>query len=355
MRIKIIVFFHLLIVTAYSQNKSDHPNINHIKEEGFIRINGIDQWVTIKGDKTKPVVLFLHGGPGSPISPYADTIYKTWEKDFILVQWDQRGTGKTFGHNRPGDLSPEYLKSNPLTIEQMTTDGIELVNFLVKHLGKQKIILFGTSWGSILGVKIAIKNPELFYAYIGHSQMVNPSAALGYVYQKVFHLAQNAKDQKTIDVLNSIGKPPYDTAKNLGQLLRVVKKYQQKNSIPAPAYWFELSPEYNSDTDNQNRSDGDDYSFINYAGDQRFGITPMSSSVNFLNDGFIFKIPVYLIQGEEDIQTPEVLTKEYFTKISAPKKKFMLLPKTDHGFNQSVVDMHYKIMTLFIKPLIKSN
>lgn len=244
MRIKLIVLFHLLIINAYSQNKLNHPATDHIKEEGFIRINGIEQWVTIKGDKTKPVVLFLHGGPGSPISPYADTIYGNWEKDFILVQWDQRGTGKTFGHNKPEELSPEYFKSNPLTIEQMTTDGIELVHYLIKHLGKQKIILFGTSWGSILGVKMATKNPELFYAYIGHSQMVNPSAALVLAYQKVYHLAQNDKDQRSLDVLNSIGKPPYDTAKNLGRLMRIIKKYQQKNSAPAPAYWFELSPPY---------------------------------------------------------------------------------------------------------------
>lgn len=138
MKIKLIVFFHLLIINAYSQNKPIHLNTNHIKEEGFIRINGIEHWVTVKGDKTKPVVLFLHGGPGSPISPYADSIYGKWEKDFILVQWDQRGTGKTFGHNKPEELSPEYLKSNPLTIEQMTADGIELVNYLIKHLGKQK-------------------------------------------------------------------------------------------------------------------------------------------------------------------------------------------------------------------------
>ncbi len=354
MRLKLIIVFHLLIINAYSQNNLNYSITNRVKEEGFIKINGIEQWVTIKGDSTKPVVLFLHGGPGSPISPYADAVYGKWERDFILVQWDQRGTGKNFGHNAPEELSPEYLKSNPLTIEQMTTDGIELVNYLIKHLGKQKIILFGTSWGSILGVKMATKNPELFYAYIGHSQMVNPSAGLVFAYQKVYQLAQNAKDQKSLDVINSIGKPPYDTAKNLGQLMRIIKKYQQKKSIPPPASWLELSPEYNNEKDSQNRSDGDDYSFVNYAGDKRIGITPISSTVNFLNDGLVFKIPVYLIQGKEDIQTPEVITKEYFNKISAPEKKFILLPKTDHGFNQSVVDTQYRIMTQFIKPLIKT-
>lgn len=338
MKIRLIVLFQLLIITAWSQN-------NRINEERFVPINGIEQWVTIKGDKTKPAVLFLHGGPGSPLTPYADSIYENWEKDFVLVQWDQRGAGRTFGRNRPGELTPEYLKSNPLTIEQMTADGIELVKFLCKYLEKQKIILFGTSWGSVLGVKMATKSPELFHAYIGHSQMVNPSAAMLFAYEKVIDLAQKTNDQPSLDILTAIGKPPYDTARNLGQLMRIIKKYQQKNTTPAPAYWFTLSPVYNNEKDDQDRSDGDDYSFVNYAGDKRFGVSSIYSTINFLNDGLVFKIPVYFIQGKEDIQTPEVLTKEYFNKISAPKKEFIVLPKSDHGFNQAVVDTQYKIMS----------
>ena len=258
--------------------------VNRIMEERFIRINGIEQWVTIKGDRTKPVILFLHGGPGSPLSPYADAIYSKWEKDFILVQWDQRGAGKTFGRNAPAELSPDYLKSNPLTIEQMTTDGIELAKYLIKYLGKQKIILFGTSWGSVLGVKMTIKDPGLIYAYVGHSQVVNPSASLIYGYQKVYAMVQSTKDQESLDVLNSMGKPPYDTAKNAGRLLRIIKKISTKNTIPAPDSWLELSTKYNNDKDNQNRSDGDDYSFINYMGDKKLGISSMSSTINLMKD-----------------------------------------------------------------------
>ena len=350
MKLILMALVQLFTLQAYSQGAHTDSIPNRIEEKGFIKINGIEQWVIINGDSTKPVVLFLHGGPGSPMSPYADAVYRKWEKDFILVQWDQRGTGKTFGYNAPEELTPEYLKLNPLTIEQMTTDGIELVNYLLKHLGKQKIILFGTSWGSILGVKMALKNPELFYAYIGHSQMVNPSKTAVSAYQKVYEMAKKAGDNESLEILHSIGKPPYDTARNLGKLMRIVKKYQQKNSTPAPAEWMKLPPEYDNEKDEQNRSNGDDYSFVNYAGDKRLGVTSMSSTVDILTDGFVFKIPVYFIQGKEDIQTPEVNTEEYFNKINAPKKKFIVLPKADHGFNQSVVDEQFKIMMQFIKP-----
>ena len=177
MKLSFIVLLQLSVLNAYSLNGLPDSIPGRINEERFIKINGIEQWVTIKGDRSKPVVLFLHGGPGSPITPYADGVYGNWEKDFVLVQWDQRGTGRTYGRNAPEELTPEFLKSNPLTIGQMTADGVELAKYLIQYLGKEKMILFGTSWGSVLGVKMATAQPDLFYAYIGHSQIVDPSSA----------------------------------------------------------------------------------------------------------------------------------------------------------------------------------
>ena len=353
MKFKILLLLLLFDIYVYSQHKQAASGLNQIKEESFIRINGIEQWVTINGDSTKPIVLFLHGGPGSPLSPYADGIYGHWKKDFLLVQWDQRGTARTYGRNAPEELSPEYLQSNPLTIQQMTSDGIELTRFLIKRFEKHKIILFGSSWGSVLGVKMAQENPELLYAYIGHSQLVNPPASNLTAHSKLVQLIQQSNDQASLDILHSIGKPPYDTAKNAGRFMRIIKKYQQINAMPPPASWFLMAPEYDNEKDNQHRSDGDDYSFVHYTGDKRLGIAPMSATINFFEDGLVFKIPVFFIQGAEDIQTPAGINKEYFKKIKAPRKKFFLLPKTEHGFNQSVIDTHFTIMKKYIVPTIK--
>lgn len=322
--------------------KNDSVLKTKISEEKFILINGIEQWITIKGESSKPIILFLHGGPGSPLSPYSDRLYKDLEKDFIVVQWDQRGTGKTFGKYAPEELTPEYLKENPLTLDLMTNDGIELSEYLLKHLGKQKIILFGTSWGSALGVKIASRRPDLFYAYVGHSQIVNPAIDIKF-YTKIYKMAEVKNDKDAIEILNTIGKPPYDRAKKVGQLFRILKKYERENSIPAPDNWFELSPEYDNEKDNQNRSDGDDYSFVNYTGDNKLGVQSMSSSIDLMKDNLDFKIPVYLIQGREDILTPKEKTKNYFQKIKAPEKKYYLLSKTAHGFNLSVLETQYKV------------
>lgn len=335
---KVITSILLFLLTIPLFTNAQHS----IHEQKFILINGIEQWMTIKGESSKPVILFLHGGPGSPISPYSDTLFKNWEKDFIIVQWDQRGTGKTFGKIAPEELTPEYLKSNPLTVEQMIADGIQLSEYLVKNLEKQKIILFGTSWGSALGVKMAAKRPDLFYAYIGHSQIVDPSSDSA-LYNKVYQLAQKNNDNESLEILNTISKPPYNKARDIGKLLRIVKKYERANSIPAPTSWFVESPAYNNPKDNQHRNDGDDYSFVNYMGDKGIGIQSMRSTINFMNDNLDFKIPVYLIQGDEDLLTPKEVTKNYFDKIEASEKKYFLLPKTAHGFNLSVLETLYQI------------
>jgi len=337
----ILLLTPLLCLAQLKKNDTDLTN--QISEEKYVLINGIEQWITIKGNPSKPIILFIHGGPGSTISPYIDVLYKELYKDFTIVQWDQRGAGRTYGRNTPPEeLTPEYLKANPLTLKQMTSDGVEVSKYLLKHLNKQKIILAGTSWGSALGVKIVSKQPDLFYAYVGHSQIVNPTIDIE-LYTKVCKMAEDINDKEALELLNSIGKPPYSRAKNVGMLFRIVKKYERSNSTPAPDSWFQLSPDYNNIIDIKNREDGDDYSFVNYVGDEKLRVQSISATIDLMKDNLDFKIPVYLIQGNEDILTPKENSKKYFDRIQAPKKEYYLLPKAAHGFNQLVVETQYKI------------
>jgi pimeloyl-ACP methyl ester carboxylesterase len=343
-RYRICYFLILLTVISYTVRAQ-----KMFSEDRFIKINGISLWVTIHGDGSKPAILFLHGGPGSTMSPYSDALYHSWEKDFLIIQWDQRGAGKTYGFNAPESLSPAYLKTNPLTIDQMTSDGIALAGYLLSYLGKQKLILFGTSWGSVLGVSMAIRRPDLFYAYIGHSQIVDPNVSFPIIYDQVFALAKKTNDQSSIDELVRLGPPPYDTARYYGRLLRVIKKYEKQNSVPAPAWFWNMSKLYDNPKDTKDREDGDDYSFVNYAGDKALGVIPMRQSIHFSETALEFKIPVYLLQGEEDILTSKQFTKPYFDKIHSPYKEYLLMPDAAHGFNQTVLDSQLKALQAIIK------
>ena len=171
-------------------------------------VGGIEQWVTIKGGScANPVILFLHGGPGNTLSPYADSIYGSWEKDFTLVQWDQRGAGRTYGRNAP--------PADPaLTLERMAEDGIALAEYLARRLGKKRIILMGGSGGSILGVHMARSRPDLFHAYVGVAQIVSYRDNQSASYSRVMAMARAAGDRPTISALEALGPPPWENPRN---------------------------------------------------------------------------------------------------------------------------------------------
>ncbi len=209
-----------------------------LDEKGFVVIGGIEQWVTVKGDScANPIILFISGGPGNPLSPYSDAIYGAWSKDFTLVQWDQRGAGMTYGRSPP----PEDAL---LTIEQMRDDGNELAAYLARRYGKKKVILWGSSWGSILGVHMAKAQPDLFYAYLGTSQLVNSRENEAISYAGLLALARTADDKAALAVLEGVGAPPWTDPRSFGKVRRVIRKYETKVTTPPPAAWWKPAAEY---------------------------------------------------------------------------------------------------------------
>jgi pimeloyl-ACP methyl ester carboxylesterase len=149
---------------------------NGIDEARYVKVGGIQQWITIRGeDRNNPVLLFLHGGPGDATNPWGYAGFRLWLKHFTVVQWDQRGAGRTFGKNR--DAPPQAI-----TIARMTQDGVELADVLRKQLRKDKIILVGHSWGSILGVHMVKARPDLFYAFVGTGQVADPATSYTVAY-----------------------------------------------------------------------------------------------------------------------------------------------------------------------------
>ena len=315
-----------------------------IDEKGFVRIGGVEQWITIKGDRCdNPVILFLHGGPGNPLSPFAEAIYGGWSKDFTLVQWDQPGAGMTFGRRSPG-------ATEVLTVAGMSADGVAVARYLVDHLGARKVILMGSSWGSILGVNMALARPDLFHAYVGTSQIVGYTTNQAATYPRVLALARAAGDQDTVSKLEALGPPPWVNPRAFGPLRRAIRKYEAMTTDPTPEAWWSPASDYATPQALADYEAGEDSSFLQFVGLKGDG---MFSGVDLAALGSRFETPVFLLQGSEDLLTTADVTQRYFDGLTAPRKALILVPRAGHDPNPTMVDAQYRLLMQQVRPLVQ--
>jgi pimeloyl-ACP methyl ester carboxylesterase len=314
-----------------------------VDDSGFVTIGGIEQWVTAKGDScANPVLLFISGGPGNPLSGLSDSIYGAGERDFIVVQWDQRGSGMTYGRSPPAE-------GEKLTIDRMAKDGNELAANLAKRYGKRKVILWGSSWGSILAVHMVKANPDLFYAYVGTSQLVNSVESQTESYKKLLALATKENDKDSLAVLEQVGSPPWTDPRSFGKVRRVIRKYEAKVTLPPPDSWHR-APAYTTEKAEADYEAGEDYSFMSFVGMHGDG---MLSQVDLPKLGTHFTIPMFFVEGAHDLLAPPELARRYYESITAPDKGWVLLEHSGHDPNQEVVDAEYKLLRERVLPLAR--
>ena len=137
-----------------------------IEECSYVRLGGIRQYIQIRGqDVRNPIILFLHGGPGNPTSCLSYHYQKQLEQDYTIVNWDQRGCGRTYYQSRSNH--------EPISVEQILQDLEQLIDYLCTRFGQQKIILLGYSWGTVPGVLYAKRHPEKLACYLSVCQCVH--------------------------------------------------------------------------------------------------------------------------------------------------------------------------------------
>ena len=306
-----------------------------IIDESYIKIGGIEQWVTIRGARCdNPVILFVHGGPGNALSPYSHAIYGAWEKDFTIVHWDQRGAGKTFLRNPATD-------DTVLTIEQMAADGVEVASYITAHLRQPQVILLGGSWGSALGVTMVHLKPALFSAYIGVGQMVTYRDNIVASYTKTLGLARAAGDSVTVAALEALGAPPWTNPRNSGVLRRATRVYEAKTALPAPKAWWTPEAQYATPQYEAAAEAADDYSYLQFVGMTGKGI---ASRLDLPTLGLKFDMPVYIFEGDGDLVTVPEVARRYFERITAPHKEFIPVPQAGHDPNGALVDAEFGLL-----------
>ena len=310
MRCIAATFVVLCVVAASSHAQR---SARRVEDASFITLGGIEQWVTIRGDdRRRPVLLLLHGGPGDVQSPFVSTD-APYEKDFVLVQWDQRGAGQTFARNGAAGV----------TRERLVADGIELAQQLRRRFADAPLILFGHSWGTIVATGIAQQRPELFAAYVGTGQVTAWDDLVQFQFDFLKQRYKEQGDSAALAALEAIGQPD---PKNVQQYFAFSRPIRQ-NMNAADAAWLNgLNKLYisNGETEAALKAIGDGSIASGRALIQASVATDLPAIATR------FSIPYHVIQGRHDVFSPTALAEAYFNKVSAPKKRLTIIEDAGH-------------------------
>ena len=289
---------------------------NGIDESKFIRINGQDEWITIRGqDRSKPIILFLHGGPSEANSEFP-RLFQPFEKDFVFVQWDQPGAGKTW--IRAGKHQPA------LTLDGMAADGVQVADFVRRELRQPKVILIGQDWGSLLAVRMAQLRPDLFQAMVGTAQAISWLGEQDEQYAYTKRRATAAKDRKTLDLLAKVGPPPYrslEAYRNFGDAFESYKPADDLAAEKQLEAWLVMTPSLTIP---------EAFGWVRSLRTGEETLTPVMMGVDLRRMDTRFEVPVYVIDGADSIICPPSLVADYMSKISAPAKRLDLIPGAAH-------------------------
>ena len=296
---------------------------NGVERLEKVSIGGIGQWVSIRGlDRRNPVLLMLHGGPGFTSMPLSWYFQRGWEEYFTVVQWDQRGAGKTYTSNNPATVAPT------LTRERVVADTEEMILWLRKEFGKDKIFVLGHSFGTFLGLTVAEKHPEWLHAYIGMSQMTNSPESERRGWRFAMEHAQAAHNEQAVRELQSISSYAAEGKPVTLPDLFLQRKWLQfyggavvgRIDFAAESAAVRLSPEY-TDEDVKSWRKGNDF-------------TQQALLAEIINTDFSkvtrLGCPLILFSGRNDYNVSSEVGAEWFERVRAPSKRLVWFERSAH-------------------------
>jgi pimeloyl-ACP methyl ester carboxylesterase len=282
-----------------------------------VNLGGSEQWITIRGRNThNPVLLYLGiGGPGAGGFPASPLTLAPLEEHFVVVNWDQPGTGKSY-RARP---------ISTLTVERFVSDAHELTQLLRARFDQDKIYVLGLSWGTILGTKLVQQYPDLFHAYIGTGQMVNTTENDRIGYQLALTLAADRGDAATASTLRRNGPPPY-TGDGMAWKYAAYNNvlFDHMGSIRLEMVLL-LVPQFA-------REYGlvDKLNFARGLIDSYPVVYPQLRDLDFTTQAARLDVPVYFLVGRQDVNAVAALVERYYSVLDAPHKELIWL-NSGHG------------------------
>jgi len=287
----------------------------------FAAINGLDNWLTFRGDDRGNPALLVLGGPGVGLSAWAP-LFASWERHFTVVQWDQPGGGATQAKN--GDLG-----LSTLTLERLVRDAVAVAELVRARLAKRRVVALGFSGGSLLSLAVASRRPDLLSACVGTGQFVDWPRQDAASYALVLARARAARDAAAVAELERIGPPPYpDTATD------AIKSRHAGALTPAEAAGLAAllaalaQPPPNATYLAHGLPLGDPRALSLAAYDElRADIV----SFDARRLGRSFRVPMFFFQGEHDAYSVTDPVRDYVAEIDAPRKLLALVPSAGHS------------------------
>ncbi len=286
-----------------------------VKTHEGVEIGGIKQWIGAKSDDdSKPLLLFLHGGPGFSSRAYSKKFIKHLKKDFIVAQWDQRDTGITAAWNKQNDT---------IALEQMHKDTKEVVDYLLKKFKKEKLYLVGFSWGGFLGLNFANEHPELLHAYISVSSIIHGNESEELTLKLLKEKVQSSNNKTAIEEISKINIPFHSWEELYYQRKWTAHFFNKK--VSNRQYPKSLFEEWSQ---------------------KRMDIFQEASKINYAEKAPEIGCPIYFFLSKNDFITNYAIAEKYYTNLKADQKQIIYF---DQSFHEIPTDEPKKFSVELIK------
>lgn len=303
------------------------PPIPNITEAGSIaelvqiEAQGRKQYLVIRGtNKTSPLLLVIHGGPGTPLTPLMRKHNAELEEDFVVVYWEQAGAGKSF---------VPFMELRPFTLERYVEEARTVSEYLLKRFNRDSLILMGHSWGSLIGLQTAYKYPHLFRVFIGVGQNIDLVRQEALAYKFTLNEARKSKDHEALKTLQRIGPPEKGRYKGGEESIRAQRS---------------LLSRYNGDSTRYNIEEAyteaviqcAEYSWLEKAlfswaiSESLHAAEKDLKPFNAFDSVPSLSIPAFFISGRRDANAALELVREYIEYLHAPKKELIVLEHSAH-------------------------
>lgn len=316
-----------------------------ISEKTFVTIGGIRQGMFIRSKNNhNPVLLYVHGGPAFPNYFLIEKHNPGLEEHFTVCYWEQRGGGLSY--------SPDILLET-MTFEQLTSDAIEVTNYLRQRFGKEKIYLMAHSGGSPFAIQAVAKAPQLYSAYIGMAQITNQSESERIAYKYMVEQYTIKGNLKALDELKKY--PLLDTDTSFVPFFKSVIRDKDMHELGIgttrnmkSVFTGVFIPVWTCKA---------------YTLKEKINIwvskLKFVKKARFIDELFVldipsmfpkFDVPIYLFSGKYDLTVNVDLSKAYLEKLQAPVKGFYTFENSAHS---PLFEESERVNEVFVNDILK--